>query len=302
MKCTHAEKTDVYIGLDYPAKASHQVGYNKISSYLNIVQSNHKFKSLTIIKREYNYGLGANGNSWNLINFVLQKYDRFIFSEDDNIFSPCFLDYINKGLYKFRNDSSILGICGYRHFYNLSLGQNTFFKQDIDFSAWGYGMWKNRVEELTRLDTKWFRQKFSLTNFFKIRNSYGNNRAKDFWCVSLPNPKFVLTDNVLSTYMQLNDKFVIMPSETLVRNIGTDGSGEHFSNENIELSRLHLNQKLSSNSRFDFNENEIISLKRLRQEYKSQSYQQISSYKLAILMLLIFCKRIYLWSKSKFQS
>ena len=71
-------------------------------------------------------------------------YDRWIFSEDDNVFSPNFLVYINKGLEKFKNDKSVFAFNGYRHFYNVKFKENTFFRQNIDFSAWGYGIWKDR--------------------------------------------------------------------------------------------------------------------------------------------------------------
>lgn len=95
--CTGAEKTDVYIALDYPAKPSHEEGYRKISEYLNSLESNHGFKTLNIIRREYNYGVGPHGNGKELVKMILETYDRIIFSEDDNIFSPNFIVFINKG-------------------------------------------------------------------------------------------------------------------------------------------------------------------------------------------------------------
>ena len=92
--CTWAEYTEVYIGLDYPAKESHWDGYNQINDYLSLC-GNLNFKKLHVIKRPYNYGFGAKGNLATLKNDILKISDRIIISEDDNIFSPNFLMYIN---------------------------------------------------------------------------------------------------------------------------------------------------------------------------------------------------------------
>ena len=94
-----------------------------------------------------------------MIKYVSTYYDRWIFSEDDNVFSPNFLVYINKGLEKFKNDKSVFAINGYRHFYNVKFKENTFFRQNIDFSAWGYGIWKDRYEQMTHNMTREYLRK-----------------------------------------------------------------------------------------------------------------------------------------------
>ena len=74
-KCTLANQTEVYVGLDYPAKDEHWDGYKKIKSYLASV-GNIGFKNLTVIERGRNYGLGAAGNFQMLINCILSKYGK----------------------------------------------------------------------------------------------------------------------------------------------------------------------------------------------------------------------------------
>ena len=51
--CTHADKTDLFIALDYPLKDSHWKGYKKIKQYLSEISG---FKTITIIERERNFG------------------------------------------------------------------------------------------------------------------------------------------------------------------------------------------------------------------------------------------------------
>lgn len=58
MKCTWAEETEVYIGLDYPLKESHWEGYKKIEQYLNSLKKTHLFKTLHVVIRSTNLGIG----------------------------------------------------------------------------------------------------------------------------------------------------------------------------------------------------------------------------------------------------
>ena len=51
-KNTWAQYTDVYIGLDYPAKESHREGYEKIKDYLK--QNFTEFNHFTVIIRKKN--------------------------------------------------------------------------------------------------------------------------------------------------------------------------------------------------------------------------------------------------------
>ena len=81
-QCTGADMTDLYIALDYPPTPFYEDGYRKIVEYLPTISG---FKSVNIIKREKNYGMGKNFHDA-LHQVIFTKYDRFIFSEDDNLF------------------------------------------------------------------------------------------------------------------------------------------------------------------------------------------------------------------------
>ena len=94
--CEHAAETILFVALDYPAFDKHRDGYERIREYLPTVSG---FKDVVIIEREHN--LGAVENMRNLIDVVFSKYDKLIFSEDDNVFAPGFLDFVNKALVKF---------------------------------------------------------------------------------------------------------------------------------------------------------------------------------------------------------
>ena len=248
-RCTWANKTDVYVAVDYPPNKKYWDGYNEIKDFLDNC-GNLGFKSLHIKYRETNYFFTI-GNIEALIDEVLKSYDRFILSEDDNVFSPNFLVYMNKGLEKFEADPSVLAINGYRHFYPVIFGDNTFFRQNVDFSAWGYGMWKNRyLERINNITPQYYRGMLSVRHLYNVVNN-GNNRAINFLELCRET-KPRRDDNALSVLMAIENMDVIMPRKSLVRNMGWDNSGEHCSSENTELAQKHSNQEISDDVDFEF--------------------------------------------------
>ena len=224
-KCTWADKTDVYIGLDYPAKEEHRDGWMKIKRFL--CEERFCFKKIVVFEREYNYGVkGENNNISALIKYVSTYYDRWIFSEDDNVFSPNFLVYINKGLEKFKNDKSVFAINGYRHFYNVKFKENTFFRQKIDFSAWGYGIWKDRYEQMTHNMTREYLRK-CLYSFQKWKKVWecGWFKRSVFISNGSSHKPICFPDWMIGLYLTLENLDVIMPRISTVRNEGWDNSG-----------------------------------------------------------------------------
>ena len=104
-ECTWADQTDVFVAVDYPGKEEHFAGYKRIREYL-LQKHNFCFHSLNIIYRETNYFYSGKGNLRCLIDEVFKKFDRCIVSEDDNVFSPNFLMFMDKALDKFEKDNA----------------------------------------------------------------------------------------------------------------------------------------------------------------------------------------------------
>lgn len=128
--CLGAEFTDVYVALDYPPSEKYVEGWKKIDIYLHEKEKGNNFHSLTVYRRETNYFFSGKGNWQTAVKDATINVDRYIFSEDDNIFSPNFLEFINKGLEKYKNDSSVLAICGYSHPYPIKYSDNNYFMQN----------------------------------------------------------------------------------------------------------------------------------------------------------------------------
>ncbi len=248
-QCIGAEYTEVYVALDYPLKDDHWEGYNKILYYLE--NSIFSFKKLHIIKREYNHGL-ANPNSNASVAYreLLKKYDRIIFSEDDNVFSPNFLVYVNKGLDKFEDDFSVDSICGYLNYNGIKTERNTFYRCPNAYCAWGVATWKNRILYRNKMNTAYFRKSLSINNLIKM-GRMGRSRFLAYLAAMAPAKFFWKNDVNIGTYMLLENRCQILPTKSLVRNIGAS-SGLNFSNCSQEISDLYLKQEISSEETFDF--------------------------------------------------
>ena len=243
-KNTHAENTELIIGLDYPTKEEHWEGYNKISSYIPNISG---FKKITLFKREYNYG--AEANSIDLANYAFSKYDAYIYTEDDNEFSPCFLDFMNKALEKYKDEKRVVSICGFlpTQYYNLS--ENLIFKKGT--SAYGVGLWKHKEElysfiPYSNWENIFQNRKRSLNIFLTCPGLY------QMFEVMITN-KYKWDDVMRSCYQIENNLFQISPYKSMVRNWGNDGTGLHSSNDNGILAK----QEILSNFTFNLQDQEI---------------------------------------------
>lgn len=219
-----AKYTDVYVALDYPAKETHWEGYNKIKEYLK--GKFIEFASFNVVAREVNYGSAR--NMCELRNDILKKYDRFIRTDDDCEFSPNFIEYMDKSLEKYENDSDVVAITGYSYPIKWSVSPScTAFKNSLIFPMWGTGFWRKKfIEMQTELESDFigkFVRKYGIN-----RDEMTNARYVDCICAATNYKNFLtkcVSDIACGCYLQLTNKFIVTPVKSLVRNYGFDGSG-----------------------------------------------------------------------------
>lgn len=246
LKNKGVEHTVLYVALDYPTKSSQWPGYRKLLEYIPSITG---FKEVYLIKRSENYGIPRNGQD--LRKVVEKEHDRVIFSEDDNVFAPNFLEYINGGLARFEHDGRVAMICGYRHFYPLVFENNNYFLQNSEFSAWGYGYWvKKRDAIMEGVNYRYFRR--IIRNPKKLYQACmrGWNHLKTIYACSGKQWNNRMKDVVISELLFYKDKYVVMPKVSKVRNIGWDGSGNIDSDS--YLTDEHHNQELDQNETFEY--------------------------------------------------
>ncbi|MBR3768523.1 MAG: glycosyltransferase family 2 protein [Clostridia bacterium] len=230
MKNSGAENTEVYVAVDFPPSEKYQDGYIKVKEYLE-TQDFSVFKKFNVIYHSEN--LGPGGNSKFLEDLVKEKYDAFIYSEDDNDFSQNFLEYMNKGLELFKDDPDVICICGAKDTQWVNNDKNFSFSKL--YAAYGLGCWFDKRQKEISAGTKIILP--DKTYFLgKMYDLYKKNSglfcvyvlsilANDSGLFWKTNGELNWCDTVHSIYMHFTDAVCVVPAVAKSRTWGNDGSG-----------------------------------------------------------------------------
>lgn len=296
-RCTWADKTEVYVALDYPPQDKwdkYAPGWEKNRDWLRSV-GDMGFKKLHVIEREENYGIWTSklSNLAALVQEVKKEHVYYILSEDDNVFSPCFLEYMDKGIEKFKDDESVMALCGYSYPYPIKSDKNTFYRQAVDFSAWGsltfYAHYPSHI------NYKFMRKLFSWKTCNELYKKYGPRRLAAYIASCNKEDKDIsMIDVNLSLLGSLLGKDFIMPTKSLVRNIGADGSGINFIGTPDEdpVSAMLLRQEISEATTFEYVGSGYEHYDENREVLVSHSWGNITNMKLLSVILKSIVKRI----------
>lgn len=281
-KCNNADKTEVIIGLDYPPSEKYIDGWKKIKDYLPKITG---FKKITVIESEKN--VGSVENTKLIRNEAYKTYDAHIFSEDDNIVAPAFLDYMNWALNTYKNNNSVLIVSGYVNPYWKIDSKSNVLIHNRYFSAWGCGFWKNKIPLFENKITKDF-----FINCLKRKNIINKLLKSPRNLISFQSVLF--EDNVYpmdvtrSLFCYIEDKYFLMPKQSLVRNCGWDGSGEHCKDK--MLTEMFNNQAISPDLINSFtaeklSEKEIRKLEKLQKKYTKNFHKEFITSIIKLILL-----------------
>lgn len=248
--CIHADKTELIIGLDYPQKESHKEGYRLLCEYIPTIKG---FKNVIVLKRAYNYG--AVNNYVDLCKYAFQYYDALISSEDDNEFSPCFLDFMNKALMKYKDDNRIMSVSGYNPVLYYGAQNSNVYCTPVSY-AWGLGIWKDKDNEFKRsleYTSKGDCILKSSSDSYKLFKTVPTSFSL---LISMISKKTEWEDVIRTSFNVLHERVQLRPSVSMVRNWGHDGSGEHCG-----VNKGMMGQEILSQNTFELDAiNECISI------------------------------------------
>jgi hypothetical protein len=211
----------------------------KVRDYIKRVEG---FKSIKIIERSTNFGLARSVREG--VSEVLEDFESVIVLEDDLVMSPYFLSFMNQCLSFYENDQAAFTVSGYS-----KVKMNNKYKEDVYFShisnSWGWATWRNRWERISWDDEFFFdilNNRYKLSEF---KRKVGNHRTE---MLKRQLEGEINSWAILRLFNQLALRcFTVFPSQTLVRNIGHDGTGVHSGHD---LS-FDQNNKLSDKSTFN---------------------------------------------------
>ncbi|KKO18103.1 MAG: glycosyltransferase [Candidatus Brocadia sp.] len=212
-----ASESELIIFSDGPKSEADRENVLMVRNYAKTISG---FKNVTIIERELNFGLAQSIIKG--VTEVVGKYGRIIVLEDDMVTSTFFLKFMNESLEFYRDKEKVISIHGYIYPVKIELPE-TFFLRGAD--CWGWATWK-RGWDLFEADGRKLLDEIKrsgLQKKFDIKGAYPYsemlkdqiNGKNDSWAIRWYASAFV------------KDRLTLYPGRSLIRNIGTDGSGTH---------------------------------------------------------------------------
>lgn len=258
LKNAEAKFSELFIFSDGPKTPEKKAGVEENRKYIHTISG---FKSICIIEREKNWGLANSLIAG--ITEVINKYGKVIVVEDDLILSPYFLQFMNEGLEKYKDDDRVGTITGFVPPIKDKLPETFFLKY---FQCWGWATWK-RAWDLLETDARPLLKglRFKKTKF-DVGGGVGN--YGNLYC-----QKVGLVDSWYLRYyasLFLKDKLSLYPGRSMVTNDGLDGTGTHCG---VDLVKAFLSD----------NSHTPIILRNIDVKEDVQSYEVFKSYFLSQL-------------------
>ena len=210
----------LYIFSDAPKPGDEK----KILEVRNYLKTITGFKTITIIERETNSRINNNRGG---INFLLNKYGKVIYIEEDIICAPGFLSFVNIALEKFEHNPVINSISGYVEPFKIpdNYPYDAFFTHR--FNAWGFAIWKDRFVKIPdKISKKAFAFLLKNRNYFERFKYFIGEDAIQMLNKEV-NGKIDALDVRLMFHQFTNNLLTVRPARSLTQNIGHDGSGSH---------------------------------------------------------------------------
>jgi len=197
---------------------------SKVEEVRGYIQEIKGFKSVTIVQREYNWGLA--NNIIDGATQIVNKYGKVIVLEDDLVTVPFFLTFMNHALDYYVEDRRIFCVTGY-NYPALRMPLPNGYSDEIYFSqrpsSWGWATWQDRWGK-AKWDMKIYQQDMKKREFRRQCNKLGDDFLRMFY--------LQIRGKINSWAIRWdisclrNSGYCVYPVNSLVRNIGFDDSGK----------------------------------------------------------------------------
>jgi hypothetical protein len=201
---------------------------------------------------------------------VINEYGRVIVLEDDLVVSPHFLDYMNDALDFYADFENVMNINGYWFPVEAATNPETFFLRYP--SSWGWATWK-RAWCWYKKDPETLKATFSDSD----RLRFNLDGTVDIWEQVVHNLKGKANTWAVFWYAAIFRKngLCLYPRESLVQNIGMDGSGQHCIKTELYTTRLSAKEITQFTTDFKENPEALASLKKF---YKNNKMSKIERF------------------------
>lgn len=215
---SQSKESDLYIFSDAPKNEAARVAVEEVRGYVKQIAG---FNKVNIVERDTNWGLA--NSIIHGVTKLCDEFGRVIVLEDDLIVSPNFLEFMNSGLAKYEFDEKVMQIAGYMFPVQIEINDDALLMPFI--SSWGWATW-NRAWQIFDAEAKGYallkessklRKQFDLDGNYKYFNMLQSqqNGKTNSWAIRW----------YLSVF--LNNGLALYPKQTMVQNVGFDGTGEN---------------------------------------------------------------------------
>jgi putative methyltransferase (TIGR04325 family) len=213
-----ASQTHLIVYCDHVPEGANESAIYQMHLTRSIAHRENRFLSVDVIERTSNHGLAE--NILQGVTEVIRKFGKAIVLEDDLLVAPGFLKYMNEALIRYENENEVACISAY--VYPLQeTPSSSFFIRGAD--CWGWATWASKWSLIERDANRLIQEieRKNLVSVFDFDGSYPymkmlldksqgrNNSWAILWYASA----------------LINNKLCLYPAQSLVQNIGNDGSG-----------------------------------------------------------------------------
>lgn len=226
----HTERTLQFLQQNELAAQSHlyifsdgaktDLDREKVTAVRKIIKKADGFKSVKVIESKVNAGL-ANAVIAGVTQLIAE-YDQVIVFEDDLITSPHTLSYFNNALNHYREEEKVMHIGAYMYPLKSDNLSPSFFYRAA--TSWGWATWgrawKNFEPDINILIKQFDKKK---------RTAFSIDNKMNFWKQMQEFKKGKNNSWAIRWYASifLKGGITLNPSQSLVNNIGHDGTGVH---------------------------------------------------------------------------
>ncbi|MEH0157816.1 hypothetical protein V6R21_27245 [Limibacter armeniacum] len=220
-----ADQSTLYIYADGPKDSASEADLAEIAATRQVAHKKQWCKEVHIIESDKNKGLADSIVEG--VTAVVNQYGKVIVLEDDITTSKGFLQYMNDALNLYAEQPNVMHISGFlpQQFPNAKQYElpETFFLTFM--SCWGWATWKDAWAKIN-LDTGYLLEEINKEN--KL-NAFNLDGAISFHQQLEWNLQGKMKTWAIKwfTSIFLEGGLCLYPKQTLVRNIGFDGSGEN---------------------------------------------------------------------------
>jgi len=218
-----AKSSDLIIFADGPKNSKDHAGTKAVRQIVSEITG---FRSIEFHFSEMNHGLS--NSLINGITDVLERHERIIVLEDDILVSRNFLKFMNEALVQYEPEPRVASIHGYVYPLESEL-PDTFFLRGAD--CWGWATWRRAWSEFNPDGRALYQEllesgqlkDFDFDGFAQYTQMLLNQiqGRNDSWAVRWYASAF------------LKDMLTLYPKQSLVTNIGLDGTGTHSGKSKI---------------------------------------------------------------------